>query len=102
LNAFLHGHEADLSEYSAADIERARVPSATSRSGGTSEGFTIIEPEVQLVSEQYLFGGTIDAPSRDRDGKIVLLDWKTSKAIYAPTRFSSPATSSCGTRIGRT
>jgi hypothetical protein len=81
IECFLHGHEADLSEYSAADIERAWVSFGNFKNWWDSEGFTIIEPEVQLVSEEYLFGGTIDAPSRDRDGKVVLLDWKTSKAI---------------------
>ena len=81
IECFLHNHEADLSEFSAADIEKANVAFANFRRWWDKEGFSIIEPEVQLVSEEYLFGGTIDAPSRDRDGKVVLLDWKTSKAI---------------------
>ena len=81
IECFLHNHEPDLAEFSSADIEKANIAFGNFRKWWDEEGFTVIEPEVQLVSEDYLFGGTIDAPSRDRDGKIVLLDWKTSKAI---------------------
>jgi hypothetical protein len=81
IECFLHNHEPDLSEFSPADVEKATIAYNNFRRWWDSEGFTVIEPEVQLVSEEFLFGGTIDAPARDRDGKIVLLDWKTSKAI---------------------
>ena len=87
IECFLHGHEADLSEYSSADIDRARVAFGNFKAWWDGEGFTILEPEVQLVSEQHMFGGTIDAPSRDKDGKIVLLDLKTSKGIWPAHRF---------------
>ena len=43
---------------------------------------TILEQEIQLVSEEYRFGGTLDAVGRDREGNYVLLDWKTSKGVY--------------------
>lgn len=42
----------------------------------------IIETETPLVSERYRFGGTFDALARV-NGKIVLLDWKTSNAVYS-------------------
>ena len=42
----------------------------------------IFEPEVSLLSETYRFGGTLDAIGRE-DGKLVLLDWKTSGGTYA-------------------
>lgn len=41
----------------------------------------ILEQEVQLVSEEYRYGGTLDALGV-ANGKYVLLDWKTSKGIY--------------------
>lgn len=91
IECFLHGHEADLSEYSGADIARAEVAFGNFKAWWDEEGFTILEPEVQLVSEQHMFGGTIDAPSRDKDGKIVLLDWKTSKGIWPAHRFQLAA-----------
>jgi hypothetical protein len=81
IECFLHNHEPDLSEFSPADVEKATIAYNNFRTWWDEEGFEVIEPEVQLVSEEYLFGGTIDAPARDRDGKVVLLDWKTSKAI---------------------
>lgn len=37
--------------------------------------------EIQLVSPVYKFGGTPDAIG-EIDGKFVLLDWKTSNAVY--------------------
>lgn len=45
--------------------------------------FTIVEQEMQLVSETYKFGGTPDAVARDSKGRLVLLDWKTSDGVYS-------------------
>lgn len=91
IECFLHGHVADLSDFSMADIEKANVAFANFQQWWSDEGLTVLEPEVQLVSEEWGFGGTIDAPSRDRDGKIVLLDWKTSKGIYPAHKFQLAA-----------
>ncbi len=41
----------------------------------------VIETEVQLVSEEHLFGGTFDAILRINE-TLVLADWKTSKRVY--------------------
>lgn len=37
--------------------------------------------EIQLVSPEFQFGGTPDAIG-EIDGQIVLIDWKTSNAVY--------------------
>jgi hypothetical protein len=42
----------------------------------------LVETEMHLVSEDYRFGGTPDAVGRLK-GQLALLDWKTSKAVYA-------------------
>ena len=42
----------------------------------------IVATERSFVSERHQFGGTIDAIGRDMKGRIVLLDWKTSNAVY--------------------
>jgi hypothetical protein len=42
----------------------------------------IVATEKSYVSEKHQFGGTVDAIGRDMKGRIVLLDWKTSNAIY--------------------
>ena len=91
IECFLHGHEADLSDFCQADIGKANIAFGNFRTWWDAEGLTVLEPEVQLVSEEHLFGGTIDAPSRDRDGKIVLLDWKTSKGIWPAHKFQLAA-----------
>ena len=42
----------------------------------------IVAQEMQLVSEQYRFGGTPDAIGMIR-GELCLVDWKTSNGIYS-------------------
>ena len=46
-------------------------------------GIEIIATECPYVSERHQFGGTVDAIGRDMKGRIVLLDWKTSGAVYS-------------------
>lgn len=43
---------------------------------------TIRHTEVSLVSNAHAFGGRLDAVGMNGDG-LVLLDWKTSNAVYA-------------------
>lgn len=43
----------------------------------------IVATERAYVSEALQFGGTVDAIGRDLKGRIVLLDWKTSGAVYS-------------------
>jgi len=38
----------------------------------------IVEQEVEMVSEEYRFGGCLDAIGVDHKGRYCLLDWKTS------------------------
>jgi hypothetical protein len=41
----------------------------------------IVEQEMELVSELYKFGGCPDAIG-EIDGKLTLVDWKTSNSVY--------------------
>lgn len=41
----------------------------------------VLETEVALVSEKYRYGGTFDALAKVA-GRLVLLDWKSSNAVY--------------------
>jgi len=43
----------------------------------------ITHTEMGLVSEKHRFGGTLDGIGVDADGKRVLIDWKTSNAVYS-------------------
>lgn len=38
--------------------------------------------ELQLMSHKHRYGGTPDAIGRNVDGQLILLDWKTSNAVY--------------------
>jgi len=42
----------------------------------------LVETEMHLISPEWRFGGTPDAVGRIK-GNLCLLDWKTSKGIYA-------------------
>ena len=44
-------------------------------------GVQVLEQELQLVSEQYRYGGTLDAIALVGNS-LALLDWKSSNAIY--------------------
>ena len=46
-------------------------------------GIQIVATERAYVSEGLQFGGTVDAIGKDARGRIVLLDWKTSGAVYS-------------------
>lgn len=48
-----------------------------------SSKMRIVGTEIPLVSEEYRFGGTIDAIAQDSKGRLCLLDWKTSNAVYS-------------------
>ena len=52
-----------------------------------NEGFTLLHSELVMVSELQRVGGTADIIARDRDGRLTLIDLKTSKASpYWPYR----------------
>lgn len=42
----------------------------------------IVEQEIQLVSEEYGFGGCPDAIGINSSNELLLLDWKTSNGVY--------------------
>jgi len=42
----------------------------------------IVAQEMELVSEEYKFGGCPDAIAYDSQNRLCLLDWKTSNGVY--------------------
>lgn len=54
---------------------------AAYRAWEKQSGLKIVAQEIQLVSEEYRFGGTPDAIG-EIDGELCLLDWKSSSGIY--------------------
>jgi hypothetical protein len=48
----------------------------------TNSQIKIIAQEMELISEKYEFGGCPDAIGQDGQGRICLVDWKTSNGVY--------------------
>lgn len=42
----------------------------------------VTHTELGLMSKVHKFGGTLDAVGTDAKGRVILLDWKTSNAVY--------------------
>ncbi len=49
-----------------------------------SEPRTLISAELRVASLSDGYGGTLDVLYKDKDGRLVLEDWKTSKSIDKP------------------
>lgn len=45
-------------------------------------GFEFVAGDTKVASRIHGYGGSLDALARRPNGQIVLLDWKTSKALY--------------------
>lgn len=44
--------------------------------------FRVVDLEAYVADVNLGYGGTVDCLVRDKNGRLVLLDWKTSKAVY--------------------
>lgn len=80
IEAHVHGHAVDLG---GAD-ERVQRAFSNALAWLASTRIQLVPElqELQLVCEQHAFGGTPDAVGV-LDGKLVLLDWKTSNSVYS-------------------
>lgn len=80
IEAFLHGAPMDMQ----GKDERVLQAYENAMSWLKSTRIEIVPElqEIQLVSEEYQFGGTPDAIGL-HEGKLVLIDWKTSNAVYS-------------------
>jgi hypothetical protein len=81
IECMLNGNVADLSDYDEADIAKALVCYTKFLDWWELQNLKVVAPEIQLVNEEYRYGGTIDLIAVDADGDHVLLDFKTSKKI---------------------
>lgn len=53
-------------------------------------GLTYVASEIAVGSRKYKFGGRIDILARDRKGRLILIDFKTSKHV-SPSFFAQVA-----------
>lgn len=82
IDAEIHGRpEPDLTEEVPENVKLALKAREAFRTWRAQVKLEIIATEVPLVSEAHKFGGTFDALARI-NGKLRLLDWKTSNGVY--------------------
>ncbi len=62
--------------------DRARNAFRMYEAWASMSNLEIVAQEMQLVSEEYRFGGTPDAIGRV-GGELCLVDWKTSNGVYS-------------------
>jgi hypothetical protein len=82
IDAYIHGLPAPI--YTAPDEQIARADLAFDAflEWATQVGLEVIETETALISVQHRYGGTFDALAKVA-GRVVLLDWKSSKRVYS-------------------
>lgn len=90
IECYLKKETPDLSEYSPAEISLAENSVLKFHEWEKSHTYELIFSEMNLVSEQYQYGGCLDI-YWILDGKYTLTDLKTCKAIYSEqhTQLSS-------------
>jgi hypothetical protein len=76
--------EADLSEYSPEVVDLGENVFLKFLEDFQREGLTCVHSEKVYVSEEMRVGGTLDVVARDKEGRLVLIDEKSSKDIYPP------------------
>lgn len=82
IEAHILGKEFKAPEASDDILAKARNSFAQFLEWREQSRIEIVATERAYVSERHQFGGTVDAIGRDGRGRIVLLDWKTSNAVY--------------------
>lgn len=79
--AFLLGDELDISEYHPEAQRLGTIAFDKFRKWWEKQGMAFIHAELQMVSEDHLFGGTLDLLARDKDKRTCLVDFKTTKRL---------------------
>lgn len=87
----LMGWEPDLSECDGEEVKQAQVAFTGYRTWFESAGLRPVAVEMQLVSECYRFGGTIDLIGLDEHEDLTLVDFKTSNSLYDSHDFQVAA-----------
>ena len=81
VEAYINGHTFNVSKYPQAIQNQAQQAFDAYLTWERMTNLKIVEQEMELVSEIYKFGGCPDAIG-EIDGKLCLVDWKTSNAVY--------------------
>lgn len=87
----IKGLKPDLGDFSPNVVKKALIAFEAFRNWRAVYKVETVDCECGLVSEKYLYGGTIDWVARDNTGSLLLLDVKTSKGIYDEMRYQLAA-----------
>lgn len=79
--AYLVGDILDLSDFSEEAQRLGTLSFEKFKKWWEYQEMVFMHSELQMVSEKYLFGGTLDIVGRDLEGNICLIDLKTTKSI---------------------
>lgn len=81
IEAYLKGDTLDLSDFNTESITEAETGYLAFRDWWEHEGMIFIASELQLVSDEHGYGGTLDILARDPEGRKCLLDIKHTNSI---------------------
>ena len=83
VEARIHGQPLpDISSYPADIAQKAMQGYDNYMHWQEDNRIEIVYQEMELTSNEYLFGGCPDAIGRDSRGCLCILDWKTSNGVY--------------------
>jgi hypothetical protein len=82
LNCRFKGETPDLSDYSPNEVTAGTDIFNKFWKSWASLKLTLVASEIELVSETYRYGGTLDTVGRNEEGLLVLVDWKSTPSIY--------------------
>lgn len=77
----------DLCEFTKEEIALGTIPFESFLKYWEKNKIEVVCQEKQMVSRNLNFGGTLDLVGRDKQGRLILFDWKTSKAVYESHLF---------------
>lgn len=81
IEAYLIGDTIDLSDFSPESIMEAESGFRAFREWWEKEHMVFMYSELQLVSQEYGYGGTLDITARDPEKRVCLLDIKHTNTI---------------------
>lgn len=85
IECHLTKQEPDVSGYLSENVNNAQTAYLAYLDFEKANNIEIIHSELRLISEEYMFGGTVDCYCK-LNGKLALLDFKTSSNIYPEMR----------------
>ncbi len=79
MECFIGSADVDLSEFSPHVVSKAQSAFGRAKDWWNSQNLNALYSELQLVSNEFRFGGTLDTLAVDENTELVLLDWKFAR-----------------------